>query len=139
MNLMSYIQVSKLSGLRHKNGKAFYDAFDGVYGLFDVEIIQLQRYALSIQNSETENNEVSRNQYPRLQNTFVAETSGGAIIYPIHSNPPSRNTLTRSGFKPLFDHTPLLFSRSGRYYSTKSISAQVHHIPEQPPCFQEVL
>lgn len=129
MNLMSYIQVSKSSGLRHKNGKAFYDAFDGVFKLFDVEILQLHKYALSIQNSETENNEVSRS---KLQTTYptALETSGATFQYD-HYNPTTPDKLTRSGLKTSFTPTTLPFSRSGLYYSTKSDEG--HHILHRPP------
>ena len=46
--------------VRHLHGDRFYNAWDSLYGLFDVELSQLGRYAQSIQNSETENNMVSR-------------------------------------------------------------------------------
>jgi len=46
--------------VRHLHGDRFYNAWDSLYGLFDVELLQLGRYAQSIQNSETENNMVSR-------------------------------------------------------------------------------
>ena len=51
--------ISKTRGqehgrVRHLHGDRFYNAWDSLYGLFDVELLQLGRYAQSIQNSETD-------------------------------------------------------------------------------------
>ena len=40
--------------LRQLYGDRFYNVWDDIYGLFDVELLQLGRYAQSIQNSETD-------------------------------------------------------------------------------------
>jgi len=82
--------VSKTRGqehgrVRHLHGTQFYNAWDDIYGLFDVELLQLGRYAQSIQNSETENNMVSRIA-TTIPEKRKAQTSGFLIQFSPEKN-----------------------------------------------------
>jgi len=81
--------------VRHLHGTQFYNAWDDIYGLFDVELLQLGRYAQSIQNSEIKNNMVSRIA-TTIPEKRKAQTSGFLIqfspektegVEAIHSSP----------------------------------------------------
>jgi len=82
--------ISKTRGqehgrVRHLHGTQFYNAWDSLYGLFDVELLQLGRYAQSIQNSETENNMVSRIA-TTIPEKRKAQTSGFLIQFSPEKN-----------------------------------------------------
>ena len=81
--------ISKTRGqehgrVRHLHGTQFYKAWDSLYGLFDVELLQLGRYAQSIQNSETDS------MVSRIATTIPekrkAQTSGFSIQFSPEKN-----------------------------------------------------
>ena len=62
------------------HGERFYNAWDNIHGLFNIELLQLGRYAQSIQNSEIKTNMVSRNTtIPKKRHE--AQTSGFLIRF----------------------------------------------------------
>ena len=71
--------------LRQLYGERFYSAWDNIYGLFDVELLQLGRYAQSIQNSEIKNNMVSRIA-TTIPEKRKAQTSGFSIQFSPEKN-----------------------------------------------------
>ena len=82
--------VSKTRGqehgrVRHLHGDRFYNAWDSLYGLFDVELLQLGGYAQSIQNSEIKNNMVSRIA-TTIPEKRKAQTSGFLIQFSPEKN-----------------------------------------------------
>ena len=96
--------------VRHLHGDRFYNAWDSLYGLFDVELLQLGRYAQSIQNSEI-NSMVSRIA-TTIPEKRKAQTSGFLIQF---SPEKTRGAVERpsvllgqGGFKPFLKQlTPL--------------------------------
>jgi len=102
--------------VRHLHGTQFYNAWDDIYGLFDVELLQLGRYAQSIQNSETENNMVSRIA-TTIPEKRKAQTSGFLIqFFPektegVEDIPSQELTLT-SSTPHLLDHYDKLLQSS---------------------------
>jgi len=102
--------------VRHLHGDRFYNAWDSLYGLFDVELLQLGRYAQSIQNSETENNMVSRIA-TTIPEKRKAQTSGFLIQFSpekterVEDTPSQELTLT-SSTPHLLDHYDKLLQSS---------------------------
>ena len=104
------------------HGERFYNAWDNIHGLFNIELLQLGRYAQSIQNSEIKTNMVLRNTtIPKKRHE--AQTSGFLIqLFPektrgvedvislrgLTSVPSTSHLPGQGGFKPfLKPPTPL--------------------------------
>ena len=99
------------------HGERFYNMWDDIYGLFNVELLQLGRYALSIQNSETGNNMVSRNTTTIPKKRHEAETSGFLIqFFPEKTEGvediPSQELTITSSTPHLLDHYDKLLQSS---------------------------
>ena len=101
--------------VHHLHGTQFYNAWDSLYGLFDVELLQLGRYAQSIQNSETDS------MVSRIATTIPekrkAQTSGFSIqFFPekterVEDIPSQELTITSSPLH-LLDHYDKLLQSS---------------------------
>jgi len=96
--------------LRQLYGDRFYNVWDDIYGLFDVELLQLGRYAQSIQNSETDS------MVSRIATTIPekrkAQTSGFLIQFSPEKNGRVGDGTIHSSPLHLLDHYDKLLQSS---------------------------
>lgn len=107
----AHLRGENIGRIFQLHGERFYDRWDDIYGLFNVELLQLGRYALEVQNSETENNMVSRNTTNPEKYDIYAQTSGVFHFSPEKTRGAEERSLPpllgQGGFKPFLPQTPL--------------------------------